>query len=200
MRGPRLPTRLRKAAMIAVVALGLPAGSIAAYCGFVVTSGNVHTVAAGQLYRSAQLDKAGFDHVIAAHGIKSILNLRGAHAGEAWYRDELASAAAHGAAHFDVALSAKRRLSPQAMSELVALLRSAPKPLLIHCQSGADRAGFVAALYRYAIEGDSAAVAGGELSLRYGHFPWLTSKSGAMDQSFAVWVAAHPVAASVGGS
>ena len=200
MRRLRLPARFQKATMIAVIALGLPAGSIAAYCGLVVASGNVHTVAEGQVYRSAQLDKGSFDRLITAHAIKSIVNLRGAHADKAWYRDELASAAAHGVAHFDVALSAKRRLSPEAMAELVALLRSTPKPLLIHCQSGADRAGLVAALYRYAIDGDSAAVAAGELSLRYGHFPWLMSKSGAMDESFAVWVASHPVAGSVEGS
>src|SRR5947209_4291769 len=72
------------------------------------------------------------------------------------------------------------------------IVRGAPKPLLIHCKSGADRTGLVAALYRYAEGGASAAEADRELSLAYGHFPYLTSRSGAMDDSFWAYVRANP--------
>ena len=50
--------------------------------------------------------------------------------------------------------------------------------------SGADRAGLVAALYSYAIDGKSAEAAAGQLSLLYGDFPYLTSGTIAMDESF----------------
>jgi hypothetical protein len=46
----------------------------------------------------------------------------------------------------------------------------------------------VSALYRYTIEGQNPTDAEHELSLMYGHFPYLVSKSGAMDQSFNIYV------------
>jgi protein tyrosine/serine phosphatase len=83
----------------------------------------------------------------------------------------------------DVGISAENSVSSDKIEQIIAVLRNAPKPLLVHCRSGTDRTGFVAALYRYVILGQSAEAAVQELSLRYGHFPYLTSKSGAMDQS-----------------
>ncbi len=52
---------------------------------------------------------------------------------------------------------------------LIDLLSSVEYPVLIHCKSGADRSGFVAAVYLLAIERRSAAEALAQLSLRYGH-------------------------------
>lgn len=49
--------RLKRIATIAVVAVGLSAGSIASYCEAVVWSGIFHTFEEGQVYRSAQLNK-----------------------------------------------------------------------------------------------------------------------------------------------
>ena len=80
-------------------------------------------------------------------------------------------------------------MSPAARSpQILAIVHDAPKPLLIHCKSGADRAGLVSALYQYALAGAPAAEADRQLSLAYGHFPYLTSRSGAMDDSFWAFV------------
>jgi protein tyrosine/serine phosphatase len=191
--------RLKKATMVAVLAVGLPAGSVASYCGVVILSGNLHTVEEGRVYRSAQLDRAGFERVIAEHHIKSILNLRGPNADQAWYQDEIAVTSELGVAHYDFALSARRQVAPARMRELVELVRNAPKPLLIHCRSGADRTGLAAALYRYSIQGKSPEDAAAELSLRYAHFPWLTSKTIAMDQSFGAWLELPRTSIAAGG-
>src|SRR5207237_10080268 len=121
--------------------------------------------------------------------IKSVLNLRGAHAGQPWYDEEIAAAGELGLAHFDYPLSAKRFVTSQQIDDILDIMRQAPKPLLIHCKSGADRTGLVAALYRFAETG--AAAADGELSLLYGHFPYLTSRTRAMDDSFWAYVAEH---------
>jgi protein tyrosine/serine phosphatase len=52
---------------------------------------------------------------------------------------------------------------------LIDLLASLTYPALIHCKSGADRTGFVAAVYLIAIEGRSIDEGLAQLSLRFGH-------------------------------
>jgi protein tyrosine/serine phosphatase len=184
--------RLIRWVKIAGVSVVLIAASIGGYWGILQYEGNLHAVSAGVLYRSAQLSKTETRWAVREYAIKSVLNLRGAHAGQSWYDDELEAAGELGLAHFDYALSAKRFVTSPQIGEILDIVRKAPKPLLIHCKSGADRSGLVAALYRFAETGASAAEADGELSLVYGHFPYLTSRSGAMDDSFWAFVRATP--------
>jgi protein tyrosine/serine phosphatase len=174
---------------IAGVSLGLMAAAIGGYWGVLQYEGNLHAVSAGTLYRSAQLSKTETRWAVREYRIKSVLNLRGAHEGQAWYDDEIAASGELGLAHFDYPLSSKRFVTSQQIEEILDIVRKAPKPLLIHCKSGADRSGLVAALYRYSETGASAKEADRELSLFYGHFPYLTSRSGAMDDSF--WAFVH---------
>jgi protein tyrosine/serine phosphatase len=183
--------KIRKTLLLAAFAVILPAASYASYCGILISSGNFHVVEEGQVYRSAELSKAGFEREIHAHHIRSVLNLRGPHPDDAWYQDELAAAHEHGAEHFDVGISARSAVPSDKIAKILAVLRDAPKPILIHCQSGADRTGFASALYRYAIQGRSAEIAEGELSLWFGHFPYLFSKSGAMDASAQAYFLTH---------
>jgi len=173
---------------IGIVAVGLTAGSCGAYWGAIQYQGNFHTVEEGAFYRSAQLSKDELQSAIREHKIRSVLNLRGAHPGQAWYDEELAVSRALGVAHYDYSLSARRFVTRQQIGEVLDIVRDAPKPLLVHCKSGSDRTGLVSALYRFAGEGVSADQAGQELSLVYGHFPYLTSRSKAMDDSFWAFV------------
>ena len=181
--------RLIQCLKIAGVSVGLMAAAIGGYWGVLQYEGNLHPVSAGILYRSAQLSKSDTRWAVREYAIKSVLNLRGAHAGQAWYDDEIAASGELGLAHFDYPLSSKRFVTSQQIDEILDIVRKAPKPLLIHCKSGADRSGLVAALYRFSETGASAADADRELSLVYGHFPYLTSRSGAMDDSF--WAFVH---------
>src|SRR5712692_5598481 len=174
---------------VATVAVGLTAASIGAYWGAIQYQGNLHAVSDGILYRSAQLSKTELRSAAEEYRIKSVLNLRGAHAGQPWYDDEIAAAGELGLAHYDYPLSAKHFVTSQQIDQILDIVRKAPKPLLIHCRSGADRAGLVAALYRFSETGASAAEADRQLSLAYGHFPYLTSRSVAMDDSF--WAFVH---------
>ncbi|HEX8724161.1 MAG TPA: tyrosine-protein phosphatase [Gemmatimonadaceae bacterium] len=191
-RRSRVP-RPVKATGIALLVFVLSAG---AFFGSLQLDGNIHVVEPGQLVRSAQLSKAGFARVIRDQGIKSIVNLRGAHPGAGWYDNEVAVSDSLGVAHFDFGLSAEHMVTPTQIDQILALIRRAPKPVLIHCQGGADRSGLVAALYEAEIAGRSSEVADQQLSLRYGHFPYLTSRTGAMDRSFWAYIADHsPTAA-----
>jgi protein tyrosine/serine phosphatase len=188
-RGRRGPLAwLFRALQAGVLAVVLTAGSYAAYCGIIIYEGNFNTVRQGVLYRSAQPDKSELRFYARKYGIKSVLNLRGAHPGDAWYDGEMAAAHALRLVHYDYPISAKRFVTSRQIAEILKIVRAAPKPLLIHCQSGADRSGLVAALYDYAVAGDSAQQADRQLSLLYGHFPYLTSRSGAMDASFWAYV------------
>lgn len=160
-----------------------------AYAGWAVWQGNYHTVREGELYRAGKLTQAQLQESIEEDGIRSIINLQGADEDEQWYRDELALARKHNIRHTDFKLSAYKELSDEQLKELVALMKSQPKPLLIHCLGGADRTSLASALYLYAIEGEPAAQAAGQLSIRFGHFPYLfRSDVEAMDNSFKRYI------------
>jgi protein tyrosine/serine phosphatase len=152
---------------------------------------NFRVVTAG-LYRSGQLRSDEWSESLAEHPYRSVLNLRGPNPGKDWYDLERRFSAQHGLTHVDFQLSADAEPSRAQMNTLIAIMRSAPKPLLIHCKEGSDRSGLVAALYRLAIEGVPADEARRQLSLWYGHFPWLTSHTGAMDRAFDDFVSSQP--------
>jgi len=179
---------LKRSLTIGALGIGVTAGSYAVYCGVIIYEGNVHAVESGVLYRSGQLTEPEFERVGREYGIRSILNLRGAHPGDAWYDEEMAATRRLGMEHFDYPISASRFVPGRQMEEILDVVRRAPKPLLIHCQAGADRSGLVAAAYDYAIAGEDAATADRQLSLYFGHFPYLTSRSRAMDDSFWAFV------------
>ncbi len=160
----------------------LTAGTI--YIG-VQYDGNVHVVEPGMVLRSAQFTGARLDAIAHRYAIRSVLNLRGDNAGKPWYEEEMRASRADGLV--DYALSAEHDVTQAQMDELLRIVGAAPKPLLIHCNAGADRTGLVSALYQVS-HGVPAAQAATQLSLRYGHFPWLWSKTGAMDRSFAVFL------------
>jgi protein tyrosine/serine phosphatase len=182
---------IRRSLLTAVFALTSPAAAYATYCGLLIWSGNFHAVVEGRFYRSGQLDKDGFSSAIETHHIRTILNLRGPEADQKWYQGELDAAREHGTQHYDVGISAYRIVPAGKLDEIIAILRSAPRPILVHCKSGADRTGLVSALYRYAIQGQSSESAAQELSLLYGHFPYLMSRSGAMDTTARAYFANH---------
>ena len=78
-----------------------------------------------------------------------------------------------------------KREAPTAATilEAKALFEGMAYPALIHCKSGADRAGFAAALYLVLREGVPVREAMGQLSPRYGHFRF--AKTGILDAFFA---------------
>ncbi len=164
--------------------VGVAAALVGAWAGYLRLSGNFHVVQQGVMYRSAQLSGDQFASRIRDNGIRSILNLRGNNAGTPWYDDETAASAAAGVMHVDYAISARRDLSDRQVRDIVALLRELPRPILIHCEAGADRSGLVSAIYELAFGKQPADEAARQLSFRFGHFPWLGSQTVAMDRTF----------------
>lgn len=157
----------------------------AAYVGFLQLSGNFHEVIAGELYRSNQPSENQLAAYIKDHGIKTVINLRGENDGSRWYEDEISTAEKFGVSHIDFKMSASHQLDLQRVAQLIDIMRNAPKPILIHCKSGADRTGLASAIYVNRIAGMNEETAEHQLSLRFGHvsLPYV-SAGYAMDQSW----------------
>lgn len=158
---------------------------VASYVGFLQLTGNFHAVVVGEIYRSAQPTETQIAEYKALYGIQTIINLRGKNIGDPWYDKEVETARRLEIKHIDFGMSASQELSQEQAETLIRLLEKAPKPMLIHCMSGADRTGLAAALYLAAISRQGEIAAERQLSIRYGHFgiPHLSSAY-AMERTF----------------
>ncbi|HAW48198.1 MAG TPA: protein tyrosine phosphatase [Roseovarius sp.] len=125
---------------------------------------------------------------LKAKGVRSILNLRGA-AGAAHYLTEKESCRRLGLSLVDCTLQA-RDAAPRANIEaLIAAFREIERPFVMHCKSGADRAGFAAAIYLMVIEGRPVAEARRMLGVKYIHFKW--TRTGVLDFILDRFAARH---------
>jgi len=155
------------------------------YLGALQLTGNFNTVIKGELYRSGQISSQQLKDYVAEYGIKTIVNLRGDNHGDDWYETEVAQSRDLSIDHVDFGISARRELTAERAAQLIAILRTAQKPILIHCKAGADRSGLVSALYLAIIKQWSPQIAEGQLSIRYGHLSLPFIPEYAMDRSFA---------------
>ena len=169
-----------------LIVVGLPLS----FYGLLHVNHNQHEVVPGLLYRSAQLPAREFVGLAKQVGLRTVINLRGENVGREWYDDQFRAAGELGVDFINYRMSASRELSVAQMAELAEILRQAPKPLLIHCGSGSDRTGLACALFLLEAGHPPEAVAY-QLSLRFGHFPFLWSRSWAMDDSLKAYAETH---------
>lgn len=108
---------------------------------------NIHVVEKNKLYRSAQLAPDVLDRYMKQFKIKTVINLRGAHPDQAWWRDEKAVVERNGAKFLNISMSAALLTSKKKLLNLLEIFDTAPRPILIHCLGGVDRSGEVAALW-----------------------------------------------------
>jgi protein tyrosine/serine phosphatase len=138
---------------------------------------NLDEVAPG-VYRSNQ-PAPGRLRLMAARGIRTVLNLRGA-TPHSPYLFERETCDALGMTLVDLRLNARRAPPRAALLELIDLLETLETPLLIHCKSGADRAGLASAIYLLIRDGSEIAGARRMLSWRYLHLR--STATGVLDQ------------------
>lgn len=173
-----------KAVAVVVGGVASVAASCGAWVGWIQSYGNVHVEFDGDVVRSAQLDPTSLSRISIQYGIKTVVNVRGGSPGDPWYDDEVAEAARLGVRHASFRLSASREPDERLLADLIETLKTAEGPILIHCNWGSDRTDLTAALFGLMVKKLPADEAARQLSFRYGHFPWLTSRSDAMDRTF----------------
>jgi protein tyrosine/serine phosphatase len=169
--------------------LSLAFGGIGLYFAALQLGDNFHAVVPGQLYRSAQPTAALIAEYQEKYSIKTIINLRGDNTGSDWYDAEVDEAKKLGIAHVDFRMSARRMMTTEQFNQIIDVLQKAEKPVLIHCNSGSDRSGLVAALYVAAIAKLGEEAAESQISFRYGHIPLSITSAYAMDRSFETFEA-----------
>jgi protein tyrosine/serine phosphatase len=140
---------------------------------------NKHSVD-GKLFRAAQ----PWPHQIARfakEGGKTVVYLRGGREHGSWPL-EREEATKHNLVLTEFLARSREAPSKEILLAAPVFFDQLAYPALIHCKSGADRAGFVAALYVLVHLKRPVAEAVQQLHAKYGHFRW--SKTGILDRFF----------------
>jgi protein tyrosine/serine phosphatase len=143
---------------------------------------NRHSVD-GQLFRAAQ----PWPHQIARfaqEGGKTLVYLRGGREHGSWPLEREA-AEQRGLALTEFLARSREAPSREMLRDAPHFFESLAYPAMVHCKSGADRAGFVAALYVLVHLKRPVHEALRQLSAGYGHFRW--SKTGILDRFFELY-------------
>ena len=111
-------------------------------------------------------------------GIKSVLSLRGrANQSYDLFEDEYCKRL--GLNLIYTPISSGSAPMPEDLLKIIQVLRELPKPVVLHCKSGADRAGIMCALYFLLQKKPEIQKAKQQLSWKYLHIKW--AKPGVLD-------------------
>ena len=146
---------------------------------------NFSPVVPGRLYRSNHPTPARLARLVRRHGIRTVVNLRGEkpNGSTILSRD---AAGRLGVAHEFLAFESRGAPHRDRILRFHDLYRRMAFPALLHCKSGADRAGLAAGLV-VLFEGGAAAAAQRHLCWRFGHVRG--SRAGILDAFFAHYAA-----------
>lgn len=140
----------------------------------------------GGMYRSSQPSPAQIRRYQRKLGLKTILNLRG-ESPYGSYPLEVAVCRELGIEMVDLVLYSRAPPTRRRIQLLQETFQSIEYPALLHCKSGADRAGMAAALYRILHLGHPVEDAMKELDWKYGHLK--QARTGVQDFFLASYLA-----------
>jgi protein tyrosine phosphatase (PTP) superfamily phosphohydrolase (DUF442 family) len=188
---PLTPRRKRLRFLLAVLLL-IPLVAMAVGGAAWEMSDNFHTVVPDVVYRSGQLDAPTLEYRVHRHHLRAVINLRGPNLQAPWYQEECETTSRLGLQHFDFPVDSVEPPTAAELAELFHLLTDCDKPVLIHCQSGIDRSGLVAAIALLLLDDKGTpAKAHGQFGLCYGHMPWRpsTARKEAFLNRYDAWLA-----------
>lgn len=141
---------------------------------------NWAAVVPGRLYRCNHPNPWRLARMTRRYGLTTLINLRGATQSGS-YALAKEEALNLGLDFHDLSLESRGAPQKDRIRRLFDIYASMRGPGLIHCKSGADRAGLAAGLF-VLFEGGTAAAALRQLSLRFGHIK--QAKTGILDAFF----------------
>jgi protein tyrosine/serine phosphatase len=141
---------------------------------------NFAAVVPGRLYRCNHPTPARLAALTRRYGLKTLINLRGETRNGS---DALSRAAARtlGLEFVDAPLDSRGAPQPERILGLFDIFRNMRAPALLHCKSGADRAGLAAGLF-VLFQGGTSTEALAQLSIRFGHIRH--ARTGVLDAFF----------------
>lgn len=145
---------------------------------------NFHWIEGGVMARANQPSPEAIARY-AAQGFKTILNLRGA-SPTGYYALEREACERHGLAMVDFRMFSREPPTRESVREAKALFETIQYPALMHCKSGADRAGVMAVLYKHFKMGAPIEDAVEQLELKYLHVK--QGKTGMIDFFFETYL------------
>ncbi len=134
---------------------------------------NFHWVISGEIARSSQAYLGFLQTLLKAHGIESVVNLRGTKPGWRWWDYETRVCAELEVVHRDVRFNSRRLPSRLILLDMLDAFDEAQRPFLVKCSGGQDRTSFASALYLLHTRGWGARdeAAGQFARWPYLHFP-----------------------------
>ena len=141
---------------------------------------NSHEIAPGKMWRTYQPSPAHLERW-AAKGVKTVINLRGEKpTGQLFLEEEACARLGMRLVNFRV--YSREAPSKEILRGARALFDEIEYPAIMHCKSGADRAGLMSALFLFFHEGVPLDEALDQLSFKYGHVK--AGKTGVIDAAF----------------
>ena len=132
---------------------------------------------APEIWRSSQ-PTPGHIARFGAQGGRTVVNLRGGREHGSWPLEKEACDR-HGIKLVDFVLRSREAPDRDTILGAKRFFEALEYPILVHCKSGADRAGLFCALYLLVHHSRNVAEAQRQLSLRFGHFRF--AKTGILD-------------------
>jgi protein tyrosine/serine phosphatase len=146
---------------------------------------NLHRIS-DEMYRANQPSPEQIARYAQELGLKTIINLRG-RSPKGYYLLEKEACERNGIALVDFQVFSREIPRAESVLEAKRLFDSIAYPALMHCKSGADRAGIMSVLYQHFRRGQPIEVALEQLSSRYLHIRH--GKTGVLDYFFETYLA-----------
>jgi len=132
-------------------------------------------------YRSNHPSARFIEKLKSTHNLKTIISMRKADT-SASYLFEKEACDKLGITLLHHKMSSRRMPHKEMVLAAKQLFKDVDYPILIHCKSGADRAGLMSVFYMHFAEKQPIEEAVTQLSMKYGHFRW--AETGKLDFFF----------------